>query len=65
MSLYSSFFGCQVYLATSREVVSKDIRGKYFAPIAQPCEPSDHAANTKLQKDLWDFTAKLIEQKKF
>jgi NAD(P)-dependent dehydrogenase (short-subunit alcohol dehydrogenase family) len=50
-----------LYLATSSEVVEKGFSGKYFVPIAQECETSDHATNATLRREVWALTEKLIE----
>jgi hypothetical protein len=55
----------QLYAAVSPKVVEGGITGKYFAPIAQLCEVSDHAANRTLQKRVWEFTETLLDEKGF
>ena len=55
----------QLYAATSPEIVAKNIKGKYFAPIAQLNEPCDFARNMTLQKKLWTFTEEILKDKGF
>lgn len=54
----------QVYLAAASEVETKDIRGKYFHPIAMEINPSEFATE-KNQKDLWRFSEQLLSEKGF
>lgn len=42
-----------VYLAASKEVKEKDIRGQYFVPIAKPKRASVIANNMELARNLW------------
>lgn len=54
----------QVYLASSPDVATRDIRGRYFHPQAQEVVPHrQHCANATLQKRLWTFTEGLIAGK--
>ena len=49
-----------LYLGVSEEVVSRDIRGKYFHPIAQ--EVTKHLAqDEELQAKLWIFLDQLVD----
>ncbi|KAG0275389.1 hypothetical protein BGZ96_003820 [Linnemannia gamsii] len=52
----------QLYLATSPEVESKDIRGRYFVPIANEIQPSTWARDEELQEKLWTFSENLVRQ---
>jgi len=52
----------QLYAATSPEIKEKNIRGRYFAPIAQLCDTTDHAKNKTLQKQLWEKTEELLKE---
>ncbi|KAF2805815.1 putative short chain dehydrogenase/reductase [Mytilinidion resinicola] len=45
-----------LFLATNRDVELKDIKGKYFVPIATESKPSTLAENKDLQKNLWYWT---------
>ena len=51
-----------LYLATSSEVEQKGLTGKYFAPIAQECDTSDHAKNATLQREVWALTQRFISE---
>ncbi|KAF9906125.1 hypothetical protein EC991_000921 [Linnemannia zychae] len=53
----------QLYLATSPEIEKKDIRGRYFGPIANEIEPSIYARDEKLQDELWEYSEKLANEK--
>ncbi|KAG0045187.1 hypothetical protein BGZ83_009573 [Gryganskiella cystojenkinii] len=52
----------QLYLATSPEVENKDIRGRYFIPIANEILPSVYSRDEALQERLWEFSETLVEQ---
>ncbi|KAF9120273.1 hypothetical protein BGW39_011533 [Mortierella sp. 14UC] len=52
----------QLYVATSPEIVDKDIRGRYFVPIANEIQPSAYALDEALQDKLWAFSEKLVEE---
>ncbi|GJJ74804.1 hypothetical protein EMPS_07162 [Entomortierella parvispora] len=54
----------QLYLATSPEIEKKNVRGRYFIPIANEIHPSAYARDEKLQERLWAFTEKLVEEKR-
>lgn len=59
--LAGSFFGqsleqgavTAVYLAASADVTERDFRGRYFIPVAIPCEPSPLGKNMILSRKLW------------
>ncbi|KAK3830136.1 MAG: hypothetical protein JOS17DRAFT_747081 [Linnemannia elongata] len=53
----------QLYLATSPEIENKDIRGRYFAPIANEYQPSSYARDDKLGEKLWTFSEQLAREK--
>ncbi|KAG0348398.1 hypothetical protein BC939DRAFT_403561 [Gamsiella multidivaricata] len=53
----------QLYVATSPEIVNKDIRGRYFVPIANEIQPSAYAQDEELQEKLWAFSEKLVIEK--
>ncbi|KAF9132548.1 hypothetical protein BG015_003697 [Linnemannia schmuckeri] len=53
----------QLYVATSSEIVNKDIRGRYFVPIANEIQPSAYAQDKTLQEKLWVFSEKLAKEK--
>lgn len=42
-----------LYLAASDEVREQNSRGRYFIPIAEPCDPSPLATDMGLGRDLW------------
>ena len=52
----------QLYLATSPEVESKDIRGQYFVPIADPRLPQGGALNNTEANTLMDWTLTTLEK---
>ncbi|KAF9132463.1 hypothetical protein BGW39_000100 [Mortierella sp. 14UC] len=53
----------QLYLATSPEVEEKDIRGRYFVPIANEIEPTAESKDEELQEKLWTFSETLAREK--
>ncbi|KAG0036608.1 hypothetical protein BGZ82_003984 [Podila clonocystis] len=53
----------QLYCATSPDIEKKDIRGKYFIPIANELEPNPLAFNEDLQERLWTWTENLVREK--
>ncbi|KAG0226608.1 hypothetical protein BGW41_004129 [Actinomortierella wolfii] len=53
----------QLYLATSPEVETLDIRGRYFVPIAHEIRPHKWAQDAKLQDRLWQFSEELMREK--
>ncbi|KAF9132464.1 hypothetical protein BGW39_000101 [Mortierella sp. 14UC] len=53
----------QLYLATSPEVEEKDIRGRYYVPIAKEIQPSSYARDEELQEKLWTYSENLVEEK--
>jgi len=52
----------QLYLATSPEIQNKDIRGRYFIPIANEIQPSEYARDEALQEKLWAFSEDLVRK---
>ena len=52
-----------LYAATSTDVVSHDLRGRFFVPIAQSATPPAHARNATLQRALWEFTEQIIARR--
>ncbi|KAF8977588.1 hypothetical protein BGZ46_007259 [Entomortierella lignicola] len=52
-----------LYLATSPQVETQDIRGRYFIPIAYEIHPSPYALDETLQEKLWTFSEKLVREK--
>jgi NAD(P)-dependent dehydrogenase (short-subunit alcohol dehydrogenase family) len=42
-----------VYLAASKDIPQKDVRGQYFVPVAKPNPASSIANDMKLAADLW------------
>eukprot|EP01127_Copromyxa_protea_P010516 TRINITY_DN2559_c0_g1_i2.p1 TRINITY_DN2559_c0_g1~~TRINITY_DN2559_c0_g1_i2.p1 ORF type:complete len:286 (-),score=36.59 TRINITY_DN2559_c0_g1_i2:19-876(-) len=56
----------QFYLAAAwPELRAKGLKGKYFHPIAVPTTPHHLAANITLQKGLWEFSERLLEESGF
>ena len=53
----------QLYVATSPEIVNKNIRGRYFIPIANEIQTSALGNDVQLQEKLWTFTEKLVREK--
>lgn len=53
----------QLYVATSPEIENKDIRGRYFVPIANEIQPSAYALDEELQEKLWVFSEELVKEK--
>ncbi|KAI9272772.1 hypothetical protein BDA99DRAFT_499175 [Phascolomyces articulosus] len=53
----------QMYLATSTEVESNNINGKYYVPNAKPGHPNGYSKSEKNAAILWDFTENLLKEK--
>ncbi|KAG0199990.1 hypothetical protein BGX31_004175, partial [Mortierella sp. GBA43] len=53
----------QLYLATSPEIEEKDIRGRYFIPIANEIQPNSFGLDEELQEKLWEFSEQLVREK--
>ncbi|KAF9148837.1 hypothetical protein BG015_009414 [Linnemannia schmuckeri] len=53
----------QLYLATSPEIENKDIRGRYFIPIANEIQPTAESRDEELQEKLWTFSENLAHKK--
>ncbi|KAF9125683.1 hypothetical protein BG015_004847 [Linnemannia schmuckeri] len=53
----------QLYLATSSEIEEKDLRGRYFIPIAKEIQPTSYGRNVDLQEKLWTFSDNLVKEK--
>lgn len=53
----------QLFLATSPEVVKKDIRGWFFLPVAVEHGFTPEALDVDLQERLWECSAKAVEEK--
>ena len=54
-----------LYLATSPEVTQKDIREKYYVPLAEPIEPHSLAKSAELSEKLWTMSEKILRDKGF
>ncbi|KAF8925791.1 hypothetical protein EDD21DRAFT_339562 [Dissophora ornata] len=50
-----------LYLATSPEIVEKDIRGRYFIPIANELRPNPLSDSVDLQDELWAYSEKAVQ----
>ncbi|KAH7042989.1 hypothetical protein BKA57DRAFT_471174 [Linnemannia elongata] len=57
--------GClnQLWLATSEEVVERNLRGLYFVPVGNELRPSSYALDEELQEKLWTFSEQLMHEK--
>lgn len=53
----------QLYLATSPEVVNKDIRGRFFIPVAKELGLNSEALDVDLQEKLWEYSEKIVKEK--
>ncbi|KAG0337650.1 Retinol dehydrogenase 14 [Podila minutissima] len=53
----------QLYLATSPDVIKKDIRGRYFVPTAEEQELNADALDVDLQEKLWEYSEKIVKEK--
>ncbi|KAI9484600.1 hypothetical protein BDB00DRAFT_792750 [Zychaea mexicana] len=53
----------QLYLATSPEVESMDIKGKYYVPFGKPGSVNPYSRCDKNAIKLWEFTEKLLKEK--
>lgn len=52
-----------LYVATSPDIVSKNIKAKYFIPLADSEDPIPLAKDQTLADRLWDFSEKLVAEK--
>ncbi|KAG0314248.1 hypothetical protein BGZ97_009468 [Linnemannia gamsii] len=46
----------QLFCATAKEVEEKDLRGRYFIPVANEMRPNPVSDNVALQEELWTFS---------
>ncbi|KAI8148407.1 hypothetical protein BJV82DRAFT_506533 [Fennellomyces sp. T-0311] len=53
----------QLYLATSPEVESKGIKGKYYVPFGKAGCPNPYSSSDNNAARLWDFTENLLKEK--
>ncbi|KAF9374702.1 hypothetical protein CPC16_001108 [Podila verticillata] len=53
----------QLYYAVSPEIENKDIRGRYFIPIANELDPNPIAFDEDLQERLWSWTENIVREK--
>ncbi|KAG0081059.1 Retinol dehydrogenase 14 [Podila epicladia] len=53
----------QLYLATSPDVIKKDIRGRYFVPTAEEQELNADALDVGLQEKLWEYSENIVKAK--
>ncbi|KAF9379671.1 Retinol dehydrogenase 14 [Podila verticillata] len=53
----------QLYLATSPEVANKDIRGRFFIPVAKELGLNSEALDVDLQEKLWEYSEKIVKEK--
>jgi hypothetical protein len=52
-----------LYCATSPDIVTKNLKNKYFIPIAQEDTPRAIGQDVSLADRLWEFTEKLVNEK--
>ncbi|KAF9379670.1 Retinol dehydrogenase 14 [Podila verticillata] len=53
----------QLYIATSPDVVEKDIRGRFFVPTAEEQELNSNALDVNLQEELWAYSEEVVKVK--
>lgn len=53
----------QLYCATSPEVQNKNIRGKFFIPIAHELDPMPEVESKELQEQLWTYSEEVRKNK--
>ncbi|KAF9310069.1 Retinol dehydrogenase 14 [Podila horticola] len=53
----------QLYCATSPEINNKNIRGKFFIPIAHELDPMPEVESKELQEQLWTYSEEVVKQK--
>ncbi|KAF9372907.1 hypothetical protein CPB97_000930 [Podila verticillata] len=53
----------QLYIATSPEVVEKDIRGRFFVPTAEEQQLNSDALDVNLQEELWAYSEAVVKEK--
>ncbi|KAG0220074.1 hypothetical protein BGX33_009626 [Mortierella sp. NVP41] len=46
----------QLYCATSEEIETKDVRGRYFIPVANEMRPNPVSEDVGLQEELWAYS---------
>ncbi|KAJ5888801.1 hypothetical protein N7495_008842 [Penicillium taxi] len=51
-----------IYLATSDQVRDRNLRGRYFLPVATPGDPSPMAQDPNLGSSLWDWIETHVAQ---
>lgn len=63
--LYAPKEACltQVYCATSPEIENRDVRGRYFIPIANELRPNPASEDVEAQEALWTYSEKLVQEK--
>ena len=54
-----------LYVATSPEIKEREVRGRYFQPIAKISEARGFAIDGQRQKDLWKLSESLLEERGF
>ena len=47
--------------ATSPEIVERDMRGRYFIPIANELRPNPISESVDLQEELWAYSEKAAQ----
>jgi len=53
----------QLYLATSPEVESNAIKGKYYIPFGVEKEPHQESSSQENQTLLWNYTEDILKEK--
>jgi len=64
---YSPYQGAltTLYLATSPDIRERDWRGRYFVPIAKLGNARGLAKDMKRQKDVWELSERLLQERGF
>ena len=54
-----------LYVATSPEIRKNDVRGRYYDAIAKLSDVHEYAKDEQRQKDLWELSESLLEERGF
>jgi hypothetical protein len=54
-----------LYVATSPEIRTRDMRGQYYDAIAKISDVHEYAKDETRQKDLWELSESLLEERGF
>jgi len=66
-ALYTPYHGAltTLYVATSPEIREQGWKGRYFVPIAKLGNARGLAKDMKRQKDVWELSERLLQERGF